>query len=105
MPQEKLDGSADFCDPHVAVGVGERLERGVGVVADREDRRPAPAAADCLRDGDGVAAPAGEDADGLALKRVVLSWKCRNGHGGVRRRRRRDGRGPLRAASRGRRVA
>jgi hypothetical protein len=74
MPQEKLDSSADFCDPHLAMGVGERLERGVCVVADREDRRAAPAAADRLRDGDGIAAPAGEDADGLALKRVVSNW-------------------------------
>jgi hypothetical protein len=50
------------------------------MIADREDRRAATATADRLGDDDGIAAPAGEDADGLAGERQsVLRSEKRHG--------------------------
>ena len=67
---------------HVPVNIGQRLERRVGMVADRENGGAAATTADRLGDGHGKPAPAGDDADRLARERA---WIVRHGrmHDGV----------------------
>ena len=76
VPPEKLDRPAELRDADMPMDVGQRLERRVGMVADRQDGGAAAATADRLGDGHGKPAPAGDDADRLTRERA---WIVRHG--------------------------
>ena len=76
VPSEEVDRAAKLCDADVAMDVGQRLERRVGMVANRQDGSAAAATADRLGHGHRKPAPAGKNANRLTRERA---WIVRQG--------------------------